>query len=160
VERVINNGNAVNPFSNNPAETNISPPNPNDTLVLAIGDVDGDGAQDIIIGHTLSNSISVLFGLGNGAFATEVLFSVGESQVGISTGDLNQDGIFDVVVLGTGSVHLLLGQPDRSLVSAETFVVGSAPRAVAVGDINGDSVPDVVVAVASPASLLLFVSDP
>jgi hypothetical protein len=160
VERVLHNGGTGNPFSALPASTNVSPPDANDVLVLGTGDVDGDGAQDVVVGHSLSNSVSVLFGIGNGAFSPEELVSVGESQVALSTADLNQDGILDVIVLGAGNVHLLVGQANGSLLLAESFSVGSAPRAVATGDVNGDGVPDVVVAKASPASLLLFVSEP
>jgi hypothetical protein len=65
---------------------------------IAIGDLDGDGHNDLAIASSESDSVTVLSGDGSGAFAAGESFSAGDNPSSISIADLNGAGLPDLVV--------------------------------------------------------------
>jgi Leucine-rich repeat (LRR) protein len=67
---------------------------------LEAGDFDGDGHQDLVVGHAVyeGGNVSVLLGDGSGGFAapTRFLASNGTAQ-DMRVADLNGDGLLDIV---------------------------------------------------------------
>ena len=114
---------------------------------VAIGDVNGDGKPDLIVGNTGGNSVSVLLGNGTGSFGSKTDFPTGTAPHGVAVADLNGDGNLDLIVANTGSntVSILLGTGTGSFGAATDFATGAAPFFIAVGDLNGDGIPDLVV---------------
>jgi hypothetical protein len=87
---------------------------------VAIADFDGDGNPDLTVAN--SNNFqsgpafaSVLLGHGDGTFAPEVTFSVGEAPVAIVSADFNGDGCPDLAIANSvpalGGVTILLCAP-------------------------------------------------
>jgi hypothetical protein len=126
----------------------------------AIGDFNHDGNTDLAVANICSNSlcvassISVLLGKGDGTFRPHVDYATGAGALGIAVGDLNGDGMPDLVTadfydaasvfLGNGDGtfrpnvdNLLSCLPDSDL---------CAPEAVAIADFNGDHKPDLATA--------------
>jgi hypothetical protein len=64
---------------------------------LAVGDVDGDLHQDLVVGLSGTQQLAVMHGNGNATFATPVYYSAGW-PTGIAVGDLDGDGHADVAV--------------------------------------------------------------
>jgi cysteine-rich repeat protein len=155
VEGFLNNGSLVTPFTGNPFSNFLVQSNPQDFLSLAAGDIDGDGFQDLLVGHSFGVEFGVLFGKGDGTFLPEELFFVGEEQSDVTTGDLNQDGLLDIIVAGDANIHFFLGQTERNLVVG-TLTAGSG--ALVVADLNGDEALDL--AVTSFGGIQLFLSNP
>lgn len=120
---------------------------------VAIGDLTGDGALDLAVGHVYSGVVSVLPGRGDGTFAPKIDY-VGVSRA-VTVGDLDQDGREDLVVATNHGVRVLLGWPDGTLAeSAELDLeVGYAggPE-VAIADLDVDGWLDVLVAKSAGAS--------
>jgi hypothetical protein len=91
------------------------------TMKVAAGDVDGDGYDDVIVGHPLFDT-----GNGFGAEGAVIVFLGGPD--GIVSGDV-------------GSAHAVIGT-DQSNSPGPGAEIG---KSVATGDVNGDGYDDVIV---------------
>ncbi|MGA2136269.1 MAG: VCBS repeat-containing protein [Bryobacteraceae bacterium] len=128
---------------------------PGQSIVAA--DLNGDGNMDIAVvdlnrggGTTaLFSPMAVFYGKGNGAFEPAQVFAT-IFPFDIAVGDLNGDGIPDLVVAGGEEtdplIFAFLGTPSGKLAAAKNFKVGvEAPQALAVGDFSGDGNLDLAV---------------
>ena len=115
---------------------------------VAIGDLNGDGRQDLVVANSNSGTVSVLLGASTGSFGAATNFSAGSSPNSVAVGDFNGDGIKDLAVANSGSsnVAVLLGTGTGSFGAAIYFSGGTSTYSVAVGDFNGDGRQDLAVA--------------
>jgi len=132
-----------------------APPNP---FGIAIADFNGDQHLDVAVVHYSGhgndpsrNALSVLFGDGkeNFSLAKGSPFSTGNYPGTLGAGDLNGDGIADIVVPNTldGTLTIYLG--GRNGITPAPYSpmrVGRTPQGVAVTDLNHDGKGDIVVA--------------
>jgi len=119
---------------------------------VAIGDLNGDTVADLVTANSGDNSISVLFGHGNGRFTGAVEYEVGDGPRSVALADLNTDGALDVVIAGAGSdgsVTVLMGNDDGILTPQDPITVVGALD-VAVGDVNRDGSLDIVTTTSGP----------
>lgn len=120
---------------------------------LVTGDFNGDGKVDVAAAIYASNavgSVGVLFGNGDGTFATSAVTSVGvNSPIAMATADFNGDGKLDLILGGerlsdhTQQTYFLAGKGDGTFQTPSIIAPGSGT--VSVGDLNGDGKLDVVV---------------
>jgi len=119
---------------------------------VAVNDLNGDGKPDLAVANSGANlsrgDISILEGIGNGAFKAQIRIGVGSNPHSVVSGDFNGDGIADLGVANSGSsdVSILLGLGDFSFAPQRRIMTGDFPRAITVGDFNGDGAMDLAVA--------------
>jgi hypothetical protein len=76
---------------------------------LAIADLNGDGLQDIAVANAGAATVSVFkntISSGTLSFATKTDFTVGTAPKGIAIGDIDGNGMQDIVVANSGSTTI------------------------------------------------------
>lgn len=116
---------------------------------LASGDIDGDGAVDLVTlldNSTGSDRLLVHFGLGNGDFVQGPSVIVGAGPREVVLGDINDDGWLDAVTGNSigDSFSVLLGDGSGSLGASQEVVIGEPVNALGLRDLNGDQQLDLV----------------
>lgn len=121
---------------------------------MALSDLTGDGALDLVIAHFDSN-VSVHLGNGNGTFNLPTQLPTGSANSlpsasqSVAIGDLDGNGIPDLAVanynLGTISVFLAKADGGFRPRTDLSVVAGPGPTSVVMGDVNGDGIPDLAV---------------
>jgi len=141
------------------------------TQQVAVADLNGDGIPDLVgTSFGLPNNpggIFILLGKGNRKFAKAVnIGSGGHQPVGIAVGDLNHDGIPDLVVANWGqdagpygNLAVLLGKGDGTFNSYVPYKVGSRPFSIAAADFTGNGIIDLVVANENSANVSVLLGN-
>jgi hypothetical protein len=141
-----------------PASATVVADEPRD---LACADLDGDGLRDMVVTSTTNRSALVLLGRGAGTFLEPLaLPSLGPAFVGglDFAGDLDRDGLLDVVTLDTavGAARVRLQQAGL-FQTFGTVVVGTDVAGATLGDANADGILDLVVSHAGSATVSIHV---
>jgi hypothetical protein len=117
-----------------------------------VSDLDGDGVPDLAVASETSdtrfNFVRVLLARGDGTFETPTEYPVGRAPKWLSVGDLQGDGVPDLVTANDRSddVSVLLGVGDGTFEPAVSYPCGPAPESVAIADLDGDGAMDLIVA--------------
>ncbi len=130
---------------------------------MVVGDFNRDGKLDLAVGTSDSSSdrLRLFMGLGDGTFATGTDYAVPTGVFSLVAGDLNGDGILDLLAVGTygtpinnDQVALFPGNGDGTLNTPSFFTVGNLPGQAVIGDFNLDGKMDF--AVQGSGSLQIF----
>jgi hypothetical protein len=115
---------------------------------LGVGDLDGDGRNDLAVSNKLD--VSVMLNDGSGALGPPFHLPSGPNAVGLTLGDTNGDGRTDIMVANssyfnsTGEVDVLLNMGDR-MFARTAYARGLGNNyGSALGDLDGNGKPDMV----------------
>jgi hypothetical protein len=129
------------------------------TSGVAVGDFNGDGRLDVVVGEDQDESVVyVLPGNGDGSLGAATAFHSGSHSRDLAVADFNDDGRLDVVaadsapwspfgtrIASMNAGALLLGNGDGTFQREQFVDTGRRPQHfVEAGDVNGDGHADTV----------------
>jgi hypothetical protein len=123
---------------------------------FVLGDLDGDGDIDILVGDSFFGSpgVSVLKNNGDQTFAAPVYYSVPLNEVvgEVALSDFDGDGDLDAFATIRGDfdqmtkIKVWRNNGDGTFASPVEFATGQGPVGIVIADFTGDNKPDVVTA--------------
>ena len=120
---------------------------------MTSGDFNGDRKLDLALANHDSYGVMLLFGDGSGGFALAphlpVIMKEGKRPHthGLNAGDLNGDGMIDLVSVNSddNDLSIVFGDNKGGFTrAAAPFAVGRSPYPGVLGDLNGDGHLDIV----------------
>lgn len=128
---------------------------------FVLADLNGDGRPDLVVANANDGTVTVRLAdpANAGLFLpATVLTTPGRTPLDVAVGDLNGDGLPDIVVAASGANSVLVfdQQAGGSFAPPVALPVGGDPQAVAVGDLDGNGLADIAVGTsANTVSVLL-----
>ena len=124
---------------------------------IVAGDFNRDGKQDVAVVNTpnckapCKGTVTVFPGTGSNYFNPGKTYPIGMHGAAIAAGDLNHDGILDLVVVNSiagdaADTSVLLGKADGTFQPARNYTLGSLSHDVVLADMNKDGNLDLVTA--------------
>jgi hypothetical protein len=129
---------------------------------IAVLDADGDGDADIVNTNFTSSTMSILRNNGNGTFLPAVSWEGGgSSEWALGAGDMNEDGIMDLVIgaRGLNQVIVNLGVGNGTFAIGASSASAGGPWQLNVADVNGDGTADVACANNSQSVGVILLGD-
>jgi hypothetical protein len=149
---VIKQDSSVSPsiLSNNPETYDI----PGAFRTFALGDVNGDGKNDVVVGDYANNTLQVLLQNSSGTLNIPSIIpsTAAGLPVGIEIADMDGDGLNDLLSDSGQNVLVYIQNPDHSFnnpigykYQSQYCCGGGFYLNLASGDVTGDGKPDAVV---------------
>jgi hypothetical protein len=116
---------------------------------MAAADFDHDGALDVVVDNRYGDTLSTLFGVGDGTFGTPVdyAYETDSEPWAVIAPDLDGDGWRELVTADEGTQAIGVRQASGSGAwssSVAEIPVGVSPVALLAADVTGDGVPELI----------------
>jgi hypothetical protein len=121
-----------------------------------VGDLNHDGAPDVIVANSLDDTVSILLNRGDGILRPRHARPTGSTPSSVTIAEVTGDGVPDVVIGNAGDsiVTVLEGAGDGTFPRSRAFPAPEEMAAVAVADFDGNGSQDLAVQGCKPAVLL------
>jgi hypothetical protein len=125
---------------------------------LAVVDLDSDGRLDLVHRLDVGKGLGVALGNGDGTFRATAGVTTSVFLQQVAAGDVNRDGIADLVVSSLDEIGALLGAGDGTFAPPILLPIERSLSSVVVVDVSGDGGGDVVATNGLLDELLVFES--
>jgi hypothetical protein len=129
---------------------------------LAIADLNGDGALDLLFLNAVATGVAVLEGDGRGAFGTPATVPTSKAPAAVVPVDFDRDGHVDLAILQDATdddLGVMLGNGDGTFGALMPHPVPGVPLSLAAADFDGDGNPDLVAANCASKVLSVLLGD-
>ncbi|MEI7729018.1 MAG: VCBS repeat-containing protein [Verrucomicrobiota bacterium] len=113
---------------------------------LVVADLNGDGRPDLAYFGD-PKELVVLYNQGSNGWSAPKRWQIEDGQLipnCLATGDLNGDGLTDLLLLGENQIYVFLQKPDHTLGEPEKIPFTGTLKSVQVLDIDGDGREDLL----------------
>jgi FG-GAP-like repeat len=114
---------------------------------MSVTDLNGDGRPDIAFFGD-GKDLEVIYNLGTNGWSDPKRWHIDDGQMdanSLADGDLNGDGLNDLVLLGdNGSAYFLAQKADHTLAEPEKIPYSGTPKAVQIVDLDADGKKDLL----------------
>ena len=115
---------------------------------IAAGDINGDGAPDLVVPHRDGGQSYVFINDGKGGFARKLPFGPADAATrAVTLSDLNGDGRPDIIIGDEARGGAFIYFTQANLTFSEPVPIGEKtdiPYSIACADLNGDGKTDIV----------------
>ena len=113
---------------------------------LVVTDLNGDGRPDLAY-YGEPKELVVQYNLGTNGWSAPKKWTIEDGTLGVdalAAGDLNGDGLADLVLLGENNCYFLAQKPGHDLAEPERLPYSGAVKAIQVLDVDGDGRDDLL----------------
>ena len=122
-------------------------------------DFNNDGRTDIAVVNRSSSFVSILLANPAGGFGMAANFAVPNGGQQAVIGDLNADGILDLVVATIPGVAILLGNSTGGFGASTLLPTPSSVASVTVDDFNADGRADIAAAITNQNAVWVYLGN-
>jgi len=140
----------------------------NDPIAVTVADFDDDGISDVLVLNRPDlfgvdpEDFSLLFGLGNERFRSQVPIVIDGRPWGMATGDLNGDGLPDLAISASNTpdpIQILRNNGNGQFSVIESFRNAPTTLSMVMADFDGDGDMDIAAPDEFDGSVLLLLNN-
>ncbi len=123
-------------------------------------DLDGDGDVDLVTANREGDAITVLLNDGLGTFSQRTdLFGIMELTHYVCTGDLNGDGVADLIICTSGDIQVAMNDGSGGFGATTSYTCGELVLYADCADFDADGDLDVVVVESEEPRAIIWEND-